>query len=363
MRALPRVFDDKKTIMSADSSSTSRSPNLEDIAAQAGVSRSTVSRVINNDPHVSDATRKRVLAVIKRVGYAPNPAARALVTQRTQIIGVVIPQEPITLFEDTYYFPTLLHGISRAAHERDYAMLLWLAPSNEEEERFRQRIISNRLMDGVVLSSATTHEPLIDHFLNNDIPFVMTERPVFKQNLISYVSVDNTAATFDAVSHLIALGRKRIGTITGHLANSDGLDRLDGYKMALESAGMPVDERLIAEGNFTHHRGYLGMKQLLQQQVDAVFAASDITTRGALEALDEAGVRVPDDVALVSFDDLQTAEKTVPSLTTVHHPIEEKGMQATSLLIDLIENEDEVVRHILLPTRLVIRESCGAEMP
>jgi LacI family transcriptional regulator len=218
-------------------------------------------------------------------------------------------------------------------------------------------------MDGVILASATTHEPLIDHFLNNDIPFVMTERPVFKQDLISYVSMDNTAATFDAVSHLIALGRQRIGTITGNLAISDGLDRLDGYKMALESAGLPVDERLIVEGNFTHRSGYLGMKQLLQQRVDAVFVASDITARGALEALDEAGVRVPHDVALVSFDNLQTAEKTVPSLTTVHHPIEEKGLQATSLLIDLIENQDEAVRHILLPTRLVIRESCGAKTP
>jgi LacI family transcriptional regulator len=355
--------EDGKSVMSADSSSTNRSLNLEDIAAQAGVSRSTVSRVINNDPHVSDATRKRVLAVIKRVGYAPNPAARALVTQRTQIIGVVIPQEPITLFEDTYYFPTLLHGISKAAHQRDYAMLLWLGQSNEEEERFRQRIITNRLMDGVILASATTHEPLIDHFLNNNIPFVMTERPVFKQDLISYVSIDNTAATFDAVSHLIALGRQRIGTITGNLAISDGLDRLDGYKMALESAGIPVDERLIAAGNFTHRSGYLGMKQLLEQQVDAVFAASDITARGALQALDEASIRVPDDVALVSFDNLQTAEKTVPSLTTVHHPIEEKALHATSLLIDLIENENEAVRHVLLPTRLVIRESCGAKNP
>ena len=339
-----------------------RSLSLEDIAAKAGVSRSTVSRVVNNEPHVSEKTRRKVLAVIDQLGYTPNPAARALVTQRTNVIGVVIPVVPIAVFEDPYYFPTLLQGISKAASARDVAMLLWLTQSDEDEERLHKRIVGNRLMDGVILASATMDAPLIDHFLATNLPFVLVERPNHHHDRISFVSIDNVAAACEAVTHLIRLGRQRIGTITGNLAITDGIDRLEGYRRAMRDAGLPVDEDLIAVGQFTHRSGYEGMRQLLAQNVDAVFAASDITARGALEALREAQRCVPDDVALVSFDDLPTAVQVLPPLTTVHHPIEEKGALAASILLDQIERgpDENAARHALLPTALVIRESCGA---
>ena len=346
--------------MSSETPVPNRSLSLEDIAAKAGVSRSTVSRVINHDPHVSEQTRSRVMAVIKKEGYAPNPAARALVTQRTRVIGVVIPLEPMVLFEDAYYFPTLLQGISKTAQQRDYAMLLWLSQSDEDMERFRQRIVTNRLMDGVVIASATCNDPLIDQFLQMNTPFVMVERPARHLDRISYVSIDNVNAAFNAVFHLISLGRHRIGTITGNLAISDGLDRVEGYKKALKSAGFPVDEHLIVEGNFSHRTGYMGMKQLLKHKVDAVFAANDITARGALQALHDAQLRVPEDVALIGFDNLPTAVQVNPLLTTIHQPIEEKGALAASILIDLIENDDTTPpRQVLLPTKLMVRASCG----
>jgi LacI family transcriptional regulator len=339
---------------------SNRPMNLEDIAAKAGVSRSTVSRVINNEPYVSDKTRQRVLTVIEQEEFAPNPVARALVTQRTQVIGVVIPHVPIVVFEDAYYFPFLLQGVARITHERDYAMLLWLGQAGESSDRFYNRIIRNRLMDGVIIASAASNDPLIDHFLETGAPFVMVECPQRDWDRISYVSVDNVAAAYTAVSHLIALGRRRIAHITGNLAISDGRDRVEGYERALRDAGIPLDESLIIEGNFTHRSGYLGMKTLLERKVDAVFASSDITARGVLQALHEARVRVPDDIALVGFDDLPTSVQVTPPLTTIHQPIEEKGACATSILLNIIENGLDEPQQVLLPTELIIRESCGA---
>ena len=346
--------------MTPNSFSSKRPLSLEDIAAKAGVSRSTVSRIVNNSPNVSEKTRQRVLAVIAQEGYSPNPAARALVTQRTQAIGVIIPLAPLTFFEDAFYFPTLLQGISSTTSQRDYAMMLWLNQSEEDDQKFYDRIIKNRLMDGVIIASAVRGEPLIEHFLQSGTPFVLVEDPCLNSDQISYVAIDNLAAAREAVTHLIALGRKRIGHITGNLHITDGADRLEGYRQALLAAGLDVDESLIVEGNFSHRSGYDGMKQLLPRGVDAVFASNDITARGVLQALQEAGVRVPDDVALIGFDDLPTSVHVNPKLTTVHQPIQEKGALAASILLDLIENPDSQPRQVLLPTRLVIRESCGA---
>ena len=346
--------------MTDQSSPTGRSLNLEDIATRAGVSRSTVSRVINNAPYVSEQTRQRVMEVIEREGFAPNPVARALVTQRSQVLGVVIPQAPSIVFEDAYYFPALLQGISRAAQAHDYAMLVWLAQSDQDEEHFYRRIINNRLMDGVVLASAASDNPLIDHFLQTRVPFVLVERPGHHYDHISFVTVDNTGAAYEMVSYLFGLGHMRVGTITGRLTIPDGRDRLAGYKQAIVDAGHRLIPELIVEGDFTHRSGYEGMKRLMEQHVDAVFAASDITARGALQALHEMGVRVPEDVAVVGFDDLPTSVQVVPPLTTIRQPIEEKGVRAATILIEQIETGNTTPQQILLPTELIIRQSCGA---
>jgi LacI family transcriptional regulator len=333
--------------------------NLEDIAKRAGVSRSTVSRVVNDEPYVSAKTREKVLAVIAEVGYAPNPGARMMVTQRTHVIGVVIPQSIAVVFEDPHYFPTLLQGISEAAHKRDYATLLWLGSSDEDEERFYDRMLRNRLMDGLLVASATNHAPIIQRLVERRVPFVMVESPAVLADQISYITVDNVAAAMDAVGHLIDLGRRRIGTITGSLSNTDALDRVEGYKQALRAANLKVDKNLIVEGHFSSRSGYLGMKALLQQDVDAVFAASDTTAYGAMQALVEAGVRVPEEVAVVGFDDLPRAQEVIPPLTTVRQPIQQKGYQATNMLLDLIEGVIAGPKHVLLPTQLVIRQSTG----
>ena len=336
--------------------------NLEDIARRAGVSRSTVSRVVNNQQYVSKATRERVMAVVDQFGFSPNPAARALVTQLTRTIGVAIPHSLNTVFEDAIYFPTLLQGISQTVNQRDYVLVLWLGQQDEDEERFYERILKNRLIDGLIIASATVsaQKSLINHLLKVNLPFVLVERPLYHEDEVSYVSVDNVQAAQNIVNHLLNQGRQRIGTIAGALDNPDGIDRLKGYKLALEGAGIAYDESLVVEGHFKQRSGYLGMKALLDKNIDAVFVASDSTAVGAMQALEEARIRVPDDLALVGFDDLPYAIQTTPQLTTMRHPILSKGAQATSLLLDLIEGITEGPQQRLLPTQLIIRESCGA---
>lgn len=334
---------------------------LEDIARQAGVSRSTVSRVINNDPYVSRHTREKVRQVIDAVGFAPNPGARMLVTQRTQLIGIVIIRpSPAVIFEDPYFFPELLQGIAQAAQDRDYATLLWMGYSDEDQTRLAERVLRNRLMDGLVIT-ASSDTPLIEQLLRNDIPFVMLERPLHASEQVSYVSVDNVQAARAATEHLINLGRRRIGIITGGLGSSDGQDRLAGYKQALMMANLPIASNLVVEGVFSRRSGYLGMKTLLREKVDAVFAASDTIAVGALQAMQEGGVRVPDQVALVGFDDLPIARMAEPPLTTIRQPIQHKGWQAIRLLVDMLEGAVKGPKQILLPTQLVIRQSSGAE--
>lgn len=348
--------------MTPDPLSDHHSVNLDDIAAKAGVSRSTVSRVINNERYVSDRTRQRVLAVIEQVGFTPNPAARALVTQRTHVIGVILPIVPAALFGDAYYFPFLLQGISKAVGNYDYSLLLWMGYDDENDGRFHQRIVNDRLMDGVIIASAAHDDFLIEHFLKIRKPFVLVERPVHYIDRISYVTVDNAHAAYIIVSHLVALGHRKIGMITGDLTISDGQDRLAGYRQALEAASIQVDEELIIEGEFSLRAGYAGMRRLLEQRpdIEAVFAASDLIAQGILQALHEVGLKVPDDIALVGFDDLPTAQQISPPLTTIRQPTIEKGSEATSMLIELIESGDQQPRSRILPTQLVIRESCGA---
>lgn len=345
----------------AQTNGTPRHTNLEDIARKAGVSRSTVSRVINNEPYVSERTRAKVRAVIDAVGFSPNLAARMLVTQRTRVIGVVIPHTLLVTFQDPYYYPTLLQGVSEATNEHDYATLLWWGQSYDDEDRFARRILQqNRLMDGLIVASAVSDDPLIPRLVDLGIPFVTVERPAGYEDRVSYVSVDNIQAAQNAVTHLISLGRRRVGTITGALDNVDGQDRLTGYRTALQNAGLPFDPALVAEGRFTHQSGAIGARKLLKAGADAIFAGNDISAQGALETLKEAGVRVPEDIAVIGFDDLPNSVQATPQLSTVRQPIQQKGIVATNLLLDLIEGRVEGPRQILLPTQLVIRQTCGA---
>lgn len=339
-----------------------RAANLEDIAKKAGVSRSTVSRVINNHPYVRAETRAKVERVITEEGFSPNPAARTLVTQRTRTIGIVIPHILNAISGDDAYFSTLLRGITEVTSQRDHATLLWLEHSEEDEKRFRERVLKNRMMDGLIIASATCDDPLFEHLLNTGTPFLTVERPVQFTEHISYVTVDNRQAARDAVKHLIDHGHRRIATITGNLNISDGEDRLAGYREAFQSAGLPIDPELVIPAKFNRIDGYNQMRRLIERtrDFDAVFAGNDAIALGVMQALNEANMRVPEDVAVIGFDDLHIALQVTPQLTTVHQPIYEKGAAAAHLLLDLIEGRIDSPQRKLLPTTLVVRQSCGS---
>ncbi|CAG0997924.1 MAG: LacI family DNA-binding transcriptional regulator [Anaerolinea sp.] len=337
--------------------------NLEDIAKKAGVSRSTVSRVINDDPNVNALTREKVWQIIRAENFHPNPSARALVTRRTEIVGVVIPTSENIFFTDNSYFPQLLAGLNYGTRDLEYALLLWLGELTAADDNLIRRISNNRQMDGIIIASMEGHHPFFAMIPRLRYPVVMIDRPMLYEDRLSYVTVDNIAAAEMAVEHLIKLGRRRIAHITGHPNIGDAQDRLQGYKNALQRAGLPILPELIIPGHFNRNAGYDGLRQLLPHKPDAIFAAGDTIAIGILQAARDAGLTVPDDLSVIGFDDIDVASQSFPMLTTVRQPVQQKGEKAARLLIDLIEGRAIGPQHIILPTELVVRHSCGASSP
>jgi LacI family transcriptional regulator len=331
---------------------------VRQVARLAGVSRSTVSRVLNNSPHVRPEVRERVQEIIAETGYHPDPIARLLSSQRSGIIGLVVPLAAQELFDDPY-FSYLIQGASQACNTHDLILSLSIFHSKQDEVKLYPRIFRNQLFDGAIVTATRIGDPLVLQLLENEVPFVLCGRHADPR--VSFVDVDNVAGSYAAVTHLIALGHRRIATITGPSDNRAALDRKQGYLEALKANRYETEEQLIVAGDFSEMSGYQAMRGLREKKPDAVFVASDAMALGALRALREAGITVPDEIALVSFDDLPQAATASPKLTTVRQPIEETGSLAVETLIDIMDNGQHPPRRISLPTELVIRTSCGSE--
>lgn len=329
---------------------------LEDIAKKASVSRSTASRVVNGQPNVSDEARSRVLDVIRNTGYHPHAAARALASQRSWMIGLVLPRSVSSFFTDPY-FPHLTQGIAYACNQNNYTLSLFLVSTNDDEEQIFPRISRRGMLDGIIFQSGSMGDTLINRLVGANIPLVVAGRPYHAEG-ISYIDVDNIQASKIAVEHLIHLGYRRIGTITG--PRTVGIDRKQGYLKALNEHHLKMDPSLIVEGDFSEASGYEAMKKLLKAKPDAVFAASDIIAIGGIRAVKEAGLRVPEDIAFVGFDDLPFTSLTDYHLSTVRQPVYEFGVKAVEMLLDMIEHGTKPPRHITLGTEFVVRDTCGA---
>jgi LacI family transcriptional regulator len=330
---------------------------LEDIAKRAGVSRSTVSRVVNDHPNVKDIVRERVKQVIAETGYEPHAAARSLAARRTSIIGLVIPSAVHTLFTDPY-FPRLTEGIAQASNHADFTLALFLFDSQEDERRMYPRITRKGLLDGVLVQATYIADEIFSWLGEGRIPYVVIGRPS-ETAKVSYIDVDNKTGAYQAAAHLIRLGHHKIGTVTGPLTTEAGKDRLTGFRNAMNERGVQVDEGLIAEGDFTETGGYIATRQLISNQPEALFVASDVMAIGAIRALREAGLSVPRDVALVGFDDLPPATLADPQLTTIRQPIKRLGLKAVEILIDLMDRPQSPPQQVIFSTELVIRASCG----
>jgi LacI family transcriptional regulator len=323
---------------------------LDDLAELSGVSRATVSRVINGGP-VSEQTRQKVLDVLESTDYRPNLAARSLASGRTGVVGVVMHVDPPLLFEDPY-FATLLHGLSDVLSEQAAGMMLWLG--NRSKEETLNRILGMGLLDGVVVTADMLEDPLVDGLLVSDLPTVLIGHR--RTDLeASYVDVDNINAADTITRHLIDTGRTRIGHITGRRGTVAAEDRLQGYLKAMKRAGLDTED-LVAEGDFNRPSGASGAAQLIDAGVDAIFAANDATAGGALDELRSRGLSVPGDVALAGFDDLDFAAHLDPPLTTIRQGVHAQGSEAARALFGLLESPG-TPRRVLLPTELVIRRS------
>ncbi len=330
---------------------------LEHIAELAGVSRSTVSRVVNDQPNVKDEVRERVKLVITETGYQPHAAARSLAARRTNIIGLVIPSAVHTLFSDPY-FPRLTEGISQASNKADFTLSLFLFDSQDRERKMYPRITRKGLLDGVLVQATHIDDEIFTWLANGNIPYVVVGRPADTATM-NYVDVDNRSGAQMAVTHLIRLGHRKIATVTGPLSTQAGKDRLAGYRNALSERGLPYDERLTAEGDFTEDGGYYATQRLIPHEPTALFVASDMMAIGALRALREAGLSVPEDVAIVGFDDLPPATLADPQLTTIRQPIRRLGIKAVEILLDIIDNPQGPLQQVIFNTELIIRASCG----
>ncbi|KAA3659536.1 MAG: LacI family transcriptional regulator [Chloroflexi bacterium] len=332
---------------------------LETIAKLAGVSRSTASRVINDQAGVKAEVRQRVQDVIAETGYRPNLAARSLTNQRTGLIGLVIPRAVQNVFTDPY-FPRLIQGITQVCNQHGCTLSLFLFHTEEEEKQLYPRLLNHSMLDGILVASSETHDPLVEKLAQSNVPHLTIGRTLLGTET-NYVDVDNETGAYTAVSHLIRLGYQRIATITGPMNTCGGLHRFNGYKNALLNKNMPVREELIAYGDYSEISGYHALNALLAQKPDALFVASDAMTQGALRALSANGLSVPNDIALVSFDDLPFAPLTMPPLTTVRQPIKRIGVLAVETLLDIIEHGPTPTRRLIMPTELIIRSSCGAQ--
>ncbi len=337
-------------------SGNSRGVTLDQVATLAGVSRATVSRVVNGNPKVGGDAKRQVDRAIARLGYIPNPAARSLVTRRSDSIGVVIPEPPGMLFGDPF-FPRLLRGVSAELSARRLQLVL-LMPQSGEEERRLERYLTAGHVDGALLVSLHGNDDLPEALARRGVPVVVGGRPP-SGAAVSYVDVDNVEGARTAVAHLVEAGRKIVATIAGPADMAAGVDRLHGYRLAIEQAGRTRDAGLEVAGDFTQEGGANAMRRLLDANpgIDGVFAASDLMAAGAIQVLRAAGRRVPEDVAVVGFDDSSIAAMTEPPLTSVKQPIEEMGREMVRLLLEHASDPGSVPRKVILATQLVRRRS------
>ncbi|MFQ5873411.1 MAG: LacI family DNA-binding transcriptional regulator [Dehalococcoidia bacterium] len=329
---------------------------IQDVAAAAGVSYQTVSRVINDKPDVADETRHRVWQVIEELGYQPSAIARSLVLKRTRTLGLITAD-----FSD-YFFTQVIVGAEVEARKQGYFFMLCSTERNPADEPEYLRLLTERQVDGILFARPSTEEDSrhIVSLIQQGVPLVTTAYWLPGEKL-TVVDVDNVDGGLQAMGCLTNLRHRKIGMITGPAGWKSVNDRTEGYKLALERAGIPFDVSLIEHGGWSYQSGYEAMERLLEKapHITALFAQNDRMAIGAMRALREAGRSIPDDVAVVGYDDIPAAAYCHPPLTTIRQPMQQVGEVATRLLIEHINDPAAERKEVLLKTELIRRGTCG----
>jgi LacI family transcriptional regulator len=337
--------------------------NIKDIARIAKVSHTTVSRALNDKSRIRKETKEKILSIAKELGYRPNFIARSLVMKRTKTLGLVI-----TNIANPFY-TELAQGIEKTATKLGYSIILCSTQSDISIEKQYIEMLRSKGVDGIVFSSAHMEDPNIVVLAEEEFPIILVNRrtyhPIVKEK-VDYVGVDNILGGFLAVEHLIRLGHKRIGVIGGSAESSVGLERLEGGKKALKTYGLEQRGDFFLEGNFLKKSGYQRAKQFLKmaEMPTTIFATNDYMAMGVYQAILEEGFRIPEDVALIGFNDIEFSSMQGIELTTIGQKKFEMGAIAVEMLVEKIEKGDD--RHsgkeIFLTPELIIRKTCGFQL-
>ncbi|MFQ5854128.1 MAG: LacI family DNA-binding transcriptional regulator [Anaerolineae bacterium] len=328
--------------------------SIKDIAKAAGVSFSTVSRALNNSPRVKPETRERIQRIAEEMGYTPSAVARSLVTHRTNTIGVVV-----TTITDLF-FAEVIQAIEETALNYNYSVILANSGAEPQRELAAVRTLRERRVDGIILVAACAGKELLPKPEDMGIP-VVTINNVHEEHIGYSIETDNVGGGREATRHLLNLGHRRIAYIAGPAAEWDSVERQSGYEQTLQAYGVPVDPALIVQNDGRPRGGMEAMHQLLglPSPPTGVFCYNDASAVGALRAAHIAGVRIPQDLSVVGFDDIELAPYLEPPLTTVAQSKREMGERAVQMVLDLLEG-DKPVEDCILPSRLIVR---GSTMP
>jgi len=325
---------------------------IVDVAAEAGVSFGTVSRVINNDVHVKPQTRERVLETMRRLNFVANRQARSLAGGRTNTIGLLVPDL------GTGYIGEIIRGIDTELGEAGYDLMLYTTHRAATKEAGYVSNLVQGMVDGLILVLPRNPSDYIGIMTQRKFPFVLVDHQGTGEDCPAIGST-NWQGAFNATNYLVKLGHKRIGFITGWLDLGAAVDRLEGFKAALRTNKIPLLPDLIYEGTFAQLDGYTGALRFLDMKKPptAIFASNDVMAMAAMDAVREKGLRIPEDISIMGFDDIPQASLVRPSLTTIRQPLEQMGRIAAQVLFDILKNPDHKHNRIELPTEIIIRES------
>jgi LacI family transcriptional regulator len=328
---------------------------IDDVARTSGVSNATVSRVLSGYEYVKESTRNRVMETVENLGYVANLQARSLASGRSQIIGLLVPNL------DNGYVGTITQGIDQELARTNYDVMLYTSHRHPDKELHYVNVITNGLTAGLLLVAPLIPTTYLDALREQHYPYVLIDQADATENS-SVVEATNWQGAYEATCYLSQLGHTRIAFITGSLAVRSAIDRLQGYQAALVDCDIPFREELVIEGDYQQQTGYEITKGLLQS-VDppptAIFASNDLSAFGAMDAVREYGLHIPDDISIIGFDDIPQASFVYPKLTTVRQPLELMGQVAVKILLEQIEDQSRPPQRVALATQLVIRDSCG----
>jgi len=330
-----------------------------DVARTSGVSYSTVSRVLSGYEFVKESTYKRVMEAVQQLGYVVNLPARSLAGGRSRIIGLLVPNL------DNTYVGTIARGIDQELIRVNYDLMLYTSHRHPGKESLYVSAIANGLTEGLLLVAPLVPTTYLDALREQNFPYVLVDQTDSTENS-SVVEATNWQGAYEATRYLAQLGHSRIAFVTGATAVQSAIDRLGGYKAALADCDLPINEELIIAGDYQQQTSYEITKRLLQT-VDplptAIFASNDLSAFGAMDASREHGLRIPNDISIIGFDDIPQASLVYPKLTTVRQPLEQMGRVAVKMLLEQIEDRSRSPQRVTLATELIIRDSCGPYQP